>query len=177
MKVVMPSTAYDAKGLLIAAVYDGNPVMYIDDRWLYAEESHVPEEMYKVPIGVAAVRRPGDDVTIVASSWMTAESLKAADVLAAQGISCEVIDLRSIQTLGSGAGLCVGAEDRQADCRGRRVAHLRVLGGGGRRSGRRSIPPSARADRPCRPAGHASADEQSPGARVLRRRGTGRTGG
>jgi pyruvate dehydrogenase E1 component beta subunit len=97
MKVVMPATAYDAKGLLISAVYDGNPVMYIDDRWLYAEESHVPEEMYKVPIGVAAVRRPGDDVTIVASSWMTAESLKAADVLAAQGISCEVVDLRSIK--------------------------------------------------------------------------------
>jgi acetoin:2,6-dichlorophenolindophenol oxidoreductase subunit beta len=97
LKVVMPATAHDAKGLLISAVYDGNPVMYIDDRWLYAEEGHVPEEMYKVPIGVAAVRRPGDDVTIVASSWMTSESLKAADTLAARGISCEVVDLRSIK--------------------------------------------------------------------------------
>src|SRR5688572_9938665 len=97
LKVVMPATAYDAKGLLISAVYDGNPVMYIDDRWLYAEESHVPEEMYKVPIGVAAVRRTGDDVTVVASSWMTMEALKAAQALAERGIQCEVIDLRTVK--------------------------------------------------------------------------------
>jgi pyruvate dehydrogenase E1 component beta subunit len=97
LKVVMPATAEDAKGLLVAAVYDGNPVMYIDDRWLYAETSHVPEEMYRTPIGVAAVRRSGRDVTIVASSWMVMESLRAADVLAGRGIDCEVIDLRSIK--------------------------------------------------------------------------------
>jgi pyruvate dehydrogenase E1 component beta subunit len=97
MKVVMPATAYDAKGLLIAAVYDGNPVMYIDDRWLYQGTSDVPEEMYKVPIGVGVVRRTGADVTIVAVSWMLAQSLRAAEVLAGRGIDCEVVDLRSIK--------------------------------------------------------------------------------
>src|SRR3990170_22724 len=62
LKVVMPSTPYDAKGLLIASVSDGNPVMYIDDRWLYGETGEVPEELYSVPIGLAAVRREGRDV-------------------------------------------------------------------------------------------------------------------
>jgi pyruvate dehydrogenase E1 component beta subunit len=97
LKVVMPATAYDAKGLLIAAVHDGNPVMYIDDRWLYQETGDVPEEMYKVPIGVGVVRRPGRDITIVGASWMVAESLRAAESLAGRGIDCEVIDLRSIK--------------------------------------------------------------------------------
>lgn len=97
MKVVMPATAYDAKGLLIDAVYDGNPVMYIDDRWLYTATSEVPEEMYRVPIGKAAIRRPGTDVTIVATSFMVSESAKAAIELEAKGIDAEVIDLRSIK--------------------------------------------------------------------------------
>ena len=97
LKVVMPATAYDAKGLLIAAVYDGNPVMYIDDRWLYQETGDVPEEMYKVPIGLGVVRRAGRDVSIVGASWMVAESLRAAETLADRGIDCEVIDLRSIK--------------------------------------------------------------------------------
>ncbi len=97
LKVVMPSTAYDAKGLLISAVNDGGPVLYIDDRWLYAETSEVPEEMYEVAIGKAAIRRKGKDVTIAATSVMAVESLKAAEELAASGIDCEVIDLRSIR--------------------------------------------------------------------------------
>lgn len=97
MKVVMPATAYDAKGLLIEAVYDGNPVMYIDDRWLYGATSEVPEEMYRVPIGQAAIRRPGADVTIVATSFMVSESVKAAAELEASGIEAEIIDLRSIK--------------------------------------------------------------------------------
>lgn len=97
MKVVMPATAYDAKGLLIEAVYDGNPVMYIDDRWLYGATSDVPEEMYRVPIGKAAIRRPGTDVTIVATSFMVSESVKAAADLEASGIEAEIIDLRSIK--------------------------------------------------------------------------------
>ena len=97
LKVVMPSTAYDAKGLLIAAVQDGNPVMYIDDRWLYDESSEVPEAMYKVPIGSAAVRREGRDVTIVATSYMAGQAMKAAAILnERQKIDAEVIDLRSI---------------------------------------------------------------------------------
>src|SRR5437867_6262224 len=66
LKVVMPSTPYDAKGLLLASVRDGNPVLYVDDRWLYTEVGDVPEEPYTVPIGKAEVRRAGRDVTIVA---------------------------------------------------------------------------------------------------------------
>jgi pyruvate dehydrogenase E1 component beta subunit len=95
LKVVMPSTPYDAKGLLISAVNDGNPVMYIDDRWLYGETGEVPPESYRVPIGVAAVRRPGVDVTIVGISYMAAQAVKAGTVLAERGIDAEVIDLRS----------------------------------------------------------------------------------
>jgi len=97
LKVVMPATAHDAKGLLIAAVYDGSPVMYIDDRWLYAVEDDTPEDLYAVPIGKAAVRREGSDVTIVASSWMTELAVEAAERLAEQGVEAEVIDLRSIK--------------------------------------------------------------------------------
>lgn len=97
LKVVMPSTPYDAKGLLIAAVNDDNPVMYIDDRWSYDDTGEVPEEMYEVPLGKAAVRRHGKDVTIVATSTMSPLSLKAAAELASRGIDAEVIDLRTIK--------------------------------------------------------------------------------
>ncbi len=97
LKVVMPSTPYDAKGLLISAVQDGNPVVYIDDRWLYREVGHVPEDMYAVPIGRGVVRCQGTDVTIVANSYMSVQAERAADLLAHRGIHAEVIDLRSIK--------------------------------------------------------------------------------
>lgn len=97
LKVVMPSTPYDAKGLLIAAVNDGNPVMYIDDRWLYMEGGAVPEEIYDVPIGKATVRRSGRDVTIVATSYMAGQAVKAVEVLEKRGLDPELIDLRSIK--------------------------------------------------------------------------------
>ena len=97
LKVVMPSTPYDAKGLLVAAVNDGNPVLYIDDRWLYDEEGEVPLDLYEVPIGMAALRRRGRDVTVVASSFMAPQALKAAAILEGGGIDAEVIDLRSIK--------------------------------------------------------------------------------
>lgn len=96
LKIVMPSTPYDAKGLLIAAVNDDNPVMYIDDRWLYNEKGEVPAAMYEVPIGKAAVRRHGRDLTIVATSAMSPLSVNAAAELASRGIEAEVIDLRTI---------------------------------------------------------------------------------
>jgi pyruvate dehydrogenase E1 component beta subunit len=99
LKVVMPSTPYDAKGLLIAAVNDGNPVLYIDDRWLYSEVSETPEEMYETPIGKAAVRREGRDLTLVATSYMVPQAVKAAAELAHRGIDVEVIDLRSLKPL------------------------------------------------------------------------------
>jgi pyruvate/2-oxoglutarate/acetoin dehydrogenase E1 component len=97
VKVVMPSTPHDAKGLLIAAVYDGNPVIYIDDRWLYEQKGDVPEEMYTVPIGRATVRRKGSDLTIVATSYVLLEASAAAEQLSEEGISVELIDLRSIK--------------------------------------------------------------------------------
>ncbi len=97
LKVVMPSTPYDAKGLLIAAVNDGNPVVYIDDRWLYDQKGEVPEEMYSVPIGQAVVRRTGSDVTIVATSYMAAQAEYAVQDLVGRGIQPELIDLRSIK--------------------------------------------------------------------------------
>ncbi len=97
LKVVMPSTPYDAKGLLMAAVDDGNPVLYIDDRWLYGERGEVPEAMYRVPIGKAAVRRRGKDITIVAISYMAAEAARAVAVLEARGVDAELLDLRSVK--------------------------------------------------------------------------------
>jgi pyruvate/2-oxoglutarate/acetoin dehydrogenase E1 component len=97
LKVVMPATPYDAKGLLIAAVEDPNPVLYIDDRWLYDAAGPVPEEMYSVPIGRAAVRRTGSDVTLIGVSSIVEEALQAAEVLAGEGIEAEVVDLRSLK--------------------------------------------------------------------------------
>jgi pyruvate dehydrogenase E1 component beta subunit len=97
LKVVMPSTPYDAKGLLIAAVRDGNPVMYIDDRWLYDDTGDVPEEMYEVSIGKAAVRRHGKDVTVATTSFLAAEAMKAVETLAALGVDVELIDFRSVK--------------------------------------------------------------------------------
>lgn len=99
LKVVMPSTPYDAKGLMISAIKDDNPVVYIDDRWLYPLEGEVPEKVYSVPIGKAVIRRKGRDVTLVAASYMAVEALKASESLRREGIDAEVIDLRSIKPL------------------------------------------------------------------------------
>jgi pyruvate dehydrogenase E1 component beta subunit len=99
LKVVMPATPYDAKGLLIGSVLDGNPVIYIDDRWLYQEEGEVPEDFYTVPLGQGAVRREGRDVTVVATSFMCTETLKAADELAREGVDVEVLDPRTVKPL------------------------------------------------------------------------------
>ncbi len=99
LKVVMPSTPYDAKGLLTASIADDNPVVYIDDRWLYQHAGEVPEELYSVPIGKGVVRREGKDATIVATSYMVTEAIKAAVDLEKDGIDVEVIDLRSLKPL------------------------------------------------------------------------------
>ncbi len=99
LKVVMPSTPYDAKGLMISAIKDDNPVVYIDDRWLYAMEEEVPEETYSVPIGKGVVRKEGKDITLVATSYMVVESMKASEHLKKEGIDVEMIDLRSIKPL------------------------------------------------------------------------------
>jgi pyruvate dehydrogenase E1 component beta subunit len=99
LKVVMPSTPYDAKGLMIAAIKDENPVVFIDDRWLYGVEDDVLEEVFEVPIGKGALRKEGRDLTIIGISYMAYEALKAANLLAAQGINAEVIDLRTAKPL------------------------------------------------------------------------------
>lgn len=97
LKVVMPTTPHDAKGLLISAIEDNNPVVVLEHRWLHGIFGPVPEEMYRVPLGRAKTVREGTDVTIVALSYMVLESLRAADVLAGDGISAEVIDVRTVK--------------------------------------------------------------------------------
>ncbi|MBL8048987.1 MAG: alpha-ketoacid dehydrogenase subunit beta [Chthonomonas sp.] len=99
LKVVMPATPYDAKGLLCAAVEDDNPVIYIDDRWLYSEEGNVPTEYYKTPLGKANTLKTGTDVTIVAVSYMVKLAQEASMVLAQQGINVEIVDPRTISPL------------------------------------------------------------------------------
>lgn len=99
LKVVMPSTPYDAKGLLIASIEDDNPVVYVDDRWLYTFVGEVPEKMYSVPLGKGVVRRKGKDVTIVATSYMVHEAMKAAESLNEDEIDVEVLDLLSLKPL------------------------------------------------------------------------------
>jgi pyruvate/2-oxoglutarate/acetoin dehydrogenase E1 component/TPP-dependent pyruvate/acetoin dehydrogenase alpha subunit len=97
--VVMPSTPYDAKGLLKAAIRDDNPVMFIEHKMLYKEKGFVPEEEYIIPFGVADIKRPGKDVTLVTYSRMVFRALEAAEKLAAEGIDVEVIDLRTLNPL------------------------------------------------------------------------------
>jgi pyruvate/2-oxoglutarate/acetoin dehydrogenase E1 component len=97
--VVMPSTAYDAKGLLKAAIRDDNPVMFIEHKMLYKEKGFVPEEEYVIPFGVADIKRPGKDVTLVTYSRQVLNSLEAAKKLAQEGIDVEVIDLRTLKPL------------------------------------------------------------------------------
>ena len=99
LKVVAPSTPYDAKGLLSASVREENPVVFVDDRWLYQQLGEVPEELYTVPIGKGIIRREGRDVTIVATSYMVVEATKASDSLEKEAIHVEVVDLRSLKPL------------------------------------------------------------------------------
>jgi len=99
LKVVMPSSPYDAKGLLLAAIRDPNPVICLEHRKLYEEIGELPEEAYAVPIGKGVVRHEGADVTIVAFSQMVMETLRALPSLEQAGISAEVIDPRSVKPL------------------------------------------------------------------------------
>ncbi|OYV39839.1 MAG: alpha-ketoacid dehydrogenase subunit beta [Rhodospirillales bacterium 20-64-7] len=99
LKVVQPSTPYDAKGLLLAALDDPNPVLIFEHKLLYKMKGPVPSEAYRVPLGRAAIRREGTDLTIVASSIMVHRALEAAQALAEAGHSVEVVDLRSLRPL------------------------------------------------------------------------------
>ena len=99
LKVVMPATPADAKGLLKSAIRDDNPVIFIEGEMLYNIKGEVPEGEYTIPLGLADVKREGTDVTLICHSKTVAVALKAADQLAAEGISAEVIDLRTIRPL------------------------------------------------------------------------------
>ena len=99
LKIVMPSTSYDAKGLLKTAIRDDNPVMFFEHKLLYPIEGPVPEEEYTIPFGVADVKRKGEDVTIVATLYMVHKVLAAAEELDRQGIEAEVIDPRALVPL------------------------------------------------------------------------------
>lgn len=100
LKVVMPSTPYDAKGLLISAIEDDNPTVFIEHRWLHQVADHVPAHHYQVPIGLARVLQEGDGVTIAAFSYAALESLQAARALHSNmGLQVEVIDMRSVRPL------------------------------------------------------------------------------
>jgi len=99
LKVVMPSSAYDAKGLMVASVNNNNPIIYIEDRWLYEEEEEIPTTLYEVPIGKGKIKREGSDLTIIATSYMVSESLKAIKKAELNNISVELIDPRTIKPL------------------------------------------------------------------------------
>jgi len=99
LKTVVPSNPRDAKGLLLAAIADDDPVIYIEHRWLHEDEGEVPTEYFQTPIGKAAVVRSGADVTIVAVGPMVSEALKAAQALEHVGLSAEVIDVRTLRPL------------------------------------------------------------------------------
>jgi acetoin:2,6-dichlorophenolindophenol oxidoreductase subunit beta len=96
---VMPSTPYDVKGLLKSAVRDDNPVVFIEHKALYFAKGEVPETEYLIPLGQADVKRTGDNVTVIATSWMVSFALKAAEQLEEEGISCEVVDPRTLWPL------------------------------------------------------------------------------
>ncbi|MGA1713395.1 MAG: alpha-ketoacid dehydrogenase subunit beta [bacterium] len=99
LKVVMPSSAADAKGLLLAALDDPNPVIILEHKLLYKTSGHVPLEMYRTPIGVSNLVRAGSNLTIVATGVMVSRSLEAAELLREQGIDAEVIDVRTLSPL------------------------------------------------------------------------------
>ena len=96
LKVVLPSTPYDAKGLLKSSIRDDNPVLFLEHKYLYAMMGEIPEKDYTIPLGEADIKREGDDVTVLATGRMVHEALKAADELAADDISVEIIDPRTI---------------------------------------------------------------------------------
>ena len=99
LKVIQPSTPYDIKGMLLSAIDDPDPVMVFEHKLLYKMKGDVPAEPYRVPIGKAIVRRAGTSISIVATSIMVHRSLEAADILAAEGIDAEVIDLRTLRPI------------------------------------------------------------------------------
>ena len=126
LKVVIPSTPYDAKGLLVSAIRDPNPVVFFEPKYLYRRgREPVPTEIYTVPIGPARVAREGQDITLVTYGAMVPESLAASEALAANDISVEVIDLPNGRSDRRCHGSRVGREDRAPSRRARSAANVR----------------------------------------------------
>jgi len=99
LKVVMPTSAQDAKGLLLASIFDQNPVLFLEHRWLHNLSGVVPEQFYKTPLGSARTVRNGSHITIVAMSYMVIEAAHAVEQLSCEGIDCELIDLRTVSPI------------------------------------------------------------------------------
>jgi pyruvate dehydrogenase E1 component beta subunit len=99
LKVIVPSNVYDAKGLLKSAIRDDDPVIFMESEQMYGDKGEVPEGEYTIPIGVADIKREGTDVTIVSFGKIIKEAYKAADALAKENISCEIIDIRTVRPL------------------------------------------------------------------------------
>lgn len=99
LKVVMPSTPYDVKGLLVSSILDENPVVFLEHRWLYDHEGEVPEELYSIPLSSGDIKKKGKDLTCVATSLMVIEALKAGETLEKEGIDIEIIDPRTVKPL------------------------------------------------------------------------------
>lgn len=124
LKVILPTTPRDAKGLLISAIRDNDPVIFIEHRWLYWQEGDVPEVPFTIPIGEGNILRQGDDITIVATSWMNAEAVKAAEILRRNGINVEIVDPRTISPLNDEiiiqsvmkTGHCIVADNDWLNC-------------------------------------------------------------
>lgn len=97
--VIQPSTAYDAKGLLHSAIENNNPVMFYEHKLCYRTKGDVPEGKYLIPIGVADIKRPGKDISVIATSYMVHKALEAAEILAKEGIDIEIVDPRTLVPL------------------------------------------------------------------------------
>jgi pyruvate dehydrogenase E1 component beta subunit len=99
LKVVVPSNVYDAKGLLKAAIRDNDPVIFMESEQMYGDKGEVPEGDYTIPLGLADIKREGTDVTIVSFGKIIKEAYAAAEILAEEGISCEIVDLRTVRPM------------------------------------------------------------------------------
>jgi acetoin:2,6-dichlorophenolindophenol oxidoreductase subunit beta len=99
LKVVMPTTPYDVKGLLVSSIRDDNPVVFIEHKLLYKTKGDVPEELYEIPLGKADIKRAGKDLTIIATGIMVQKSLAAAEELSKEGIDIEIVDPRTLRPL------------------------------------------------------------------------------
>ena len=164
--VAAPSTPYDAKGLLVAAIRDENPVVFLEQKLLYlGGNGPVPEELYAIPLGKADIKREGTDVTVVATSAMVPRALSAATVLERDGISVEVVDPRTLQPLDEETILAVRAQDQPPPHRARGLGARRLRRRGRGHGGGQGLRLSRRARRPPRRPTYADALQRPPRAR------------